>query len=537
MNTPDVSQVRRTRAPLDPLRQTLSLGSPVIFVKVLVYVVGTLGLAILSARRVFEGGPAGGDASVWFSLYEWVRRGHLIYSDVWDHKDLGFLWINSLVYATGGAFGVYFFSLSLVGVFAFSIFLITREFAPRYFSFLVAVLLTASYVTAPSFLAVYTEHFAVTLIAFASALLVRFPLTAGAIFAVATSIKVSSIIVPILAVTALLLARKIWLKKTDSPPLRSAIRSSLGFLITGVVILAGAHIANLLPGWVEVISYNREYSSIRNANPLAPMSLLGLFKEVIGGPLAVLTLFVGFAVILLRYLRVGRVEAGSNVSRNAGETLAVAVGVAVGTIIALIPQIPPSFHHFHFAVGGLLILTSALIGSLRLKLSSSVDRNRFFAAAMGLYLMFSVVPGDVTSLVTGGPVLGVDVEYVRTPPTKDADLSWAKSVAIFGSNSPAFDPRALPEHVVLKCRMYYQFSHMIPRYREEIGSCIDHEPDIILMDRPQIYFDNLEGWGFGDLGETLTSDLEASYVQCAVEFGNFRMFARSDDDCRKTLGD
>ena len=496
-----------------------------------------MGLGIFAARRVFQWGPSGGDASVWFSLYEWVGRGHAIYSEVWDHKDLGFLWINSLVYSFGGVSGVYVFSLGLVGLFGFSIFLITQEYSPRYFSFWVAVLLTAAYVSAPSFLSVYTEHFAITLIAFASALFARFPLLAGAIFAIASSVKLGSIIVFVAALSALLIASKVWISSPQSRLIRLVLRSAFGFLAMGSAILAGAHSANLLPGWLEVISYNREYSSIRNANPFAPTSLLSLFQEVIAGPIVGFSLFVGFAVFLLIHFRSVKRDAETTARTDEWATVAVAGGVATGAIIALVPQIPPSFHHLHFAVGGLLVLTAALAGRLHLKLLGLIDSSRFFAGAMGLFLFFLVVPGAVTSLAAGGPVVDVGVGKVRTVTNQDPNLSEVNSVAVFGYNSPAFDPRALPGHVLLKCRFFYQFNHMIPRYGDEIAKCLDLAPDIVLVDRPEVYFGNLEQAGFGDLEETLELKLEASYVQCSVEFRNFMMFARSDDYCGRALAD
>ena len=532
-----VSQARATRPHFDSVLKAFVFDGARRSLSIFFAALGAVVLGIFAARRVFQWGPSGGDASVWFSFYEWVGRGHAIYSDVWDHKDLGFLWVNSLVYASGGVLGVYVFSLGLVGLFGFSIFLITQEYASKYFSFWVAVMLTAAYVSAPSFLSVYTEHFAITLIAFASALLSRFPLAAGAIFAVASSVKLGSIIVFITALIALLIASKAWISASQSLPIRLALRSAFGFFAMGSAILVGAQASNLLSGWFEVISYNREYSSIRNASPFAPKSLFGLFQEVISGPLVGFSLFVGFAVFLLIHLSSVERDAETTGRTEARATVAVAGGVAAGSIIALVPQIPPSYHHLHFAVGGLLVLIAALAGRLHLKLLDGINTSRFFGGAMGLFLFFLVVPGVATSLAAGGPVVDVGVGKVRTVANQDLNLSEVNSVAVFGYNSPAFDPRALPGHVLLKCRLFYQFNHMIPRYGDEIAKCLDLEPDIVLVDRPEVYFGNLEEAGFGNLGKTLELKLGESYVQCSVEFRNFKMFARSDDYCGGALAD
>jgi hypothetical protein len=58
----------------------------------------SLAVAYFALARTVSLSPSGGDASIWFSLYEWMSRGSTLYAGVWDNKDVGFFYVNYILY-------------------------------------------------------------------------------------------------------------------------------------------------------------------------------------------------------------------------------------------------------------------------------------------------------------------------------------------------------------------------------------------------------------------------------------------------------
>ena len=63
------------------------------------------------SKRIEAVEPAHGDIAVWITVHEFLKRGHSLYRDVWDHKDPGFFtWSHPFfeTWGTEGALYVWF---------------------------------------------------------------------------------------------------------------------------------------------------------------------------------------------------------------------------------------------------------------------------------------------------------------------------------------------------------------------------------------------------------------------------------------------
>jgi hypothetical protein len=491
--------------------------------------VATLLVGVFAWIRTTAWGPSQGDASVWFALYEWKKRGNSIYEGIFDHKDFGFLASNSLFYEWGGVLTVYLFSFVLCLAWGLGLLIILRRSLSPRSAWAVTLVGAAIYVASPSFLSVYTEHYSISLAVLAVAFLRNHPMLSGILLGLALSIKLSVLVI-IVTVVIVSSLNNIRTPKNVHWRKLTTFLIGVGISIGGIVLLA--HTAGSLAGWHDVISYNREYAAIRNSDGFLG-TVYFFWLDMAQSQLAVLlALTLAIAVAGMSQRRTPsetHLVAKQSVSGlSSVDWVAWSLGLA--TVLSLLPQHPLSFHHLQFAVGGLLVGVLANLRFLieRLGFDSGLGWKSGLAAVaifafVAPQLAVTTIRGAGTSLFSEGSTLSA----IRTPATADLNFSEIDSVAIFGGNSPSLDPRVLPERIQLSCRFTYQFSHFMPRYGREIDSCIASEfPDLVIWDDEAAHGLNLP---------LTRAALEENYVLCDVFFGGYLIFAKSNPGCSSTL--
>lgn len=487
----------------------------------------TIVLAFTASRAVFIG-PNSADIGVWINIQEWLGRGLTLYSEVWDHKDWGFFVAVAPFYRAASILGVYVSGVAVTAAFAAGMTLLLRPFAPPRVALLIGLLATASYVAAPSYLAVYTENYAIATAVLAAGVLYRFPFVAGILFAGAVSIKLSALLLWPAALAAdglvWLCARRARVTVFRPGHLRRAIA---GFALAAGLLLAGSWWSGTLAGWIDVASFNREYAGMRRGpgSPLAAFTMPD--SGVAAFFLALASVFAGG--LLIGAAPIAQAPAGDDGPVGAWmrfRALLLSVAVALGSLVAILLQAPPAWHHFQFLVGPSVAVAFVMIAIGWARTRSSLARC--------LLLLLMLVPLAVITRVRPG---------LPTPREALANLrAWSslndpgpaaavlrsigpgKSVAFFGGNGSRADARALPTGTRLACRFVYQFPHLWPRYGSEIEQCLSRHPDLVVVETS-------ESWGTGSLRGQVVDALHAAYTACGPGRDGFALWARAPADC------
>ena len=508
--------------------------------RLLAFLIGGLALSIaivFMLGRVPTFGPNTGDISVWIPVHEWMKRDVPLYEGVWDHKDLGFFWFTQPFYELWSVTGLYIVgALSAVFV-AIGAYLIVRELTQPLTALLLGLLAMTTFVAASTFLSTYTETLAIGLASLAVGLLVRSPLLGGFVFAASIAVKVSGAIV-LLVIGGFQLLSASWSSK--GPPSASMLRSAwitgigVGVGIVAIVSLAWA--TDSLTGWLEIISYNREYAQLRGSVPEVPWiekpgAILQMYLQDFANLgrdqlffLSALALASGIPLLFWRPWRLAiQYSTGLDRPRLA---IVLSSGFTLGALLVTLGQ-RPSWHHWQYAVAPLSLLmvvtwaatrhsggfssrVKAAIGVILLLLPLAV------ALHLNRSLVSAVTPTALNQWrhLNEGAVLTTELTRL-TPGT---------SVAIFGINSVRADYAAMPEEIKLACRFFYQFDHLLPRYREEILSCQATDPDLVIVQSA--------GWADDAVRTSISSWLTSEYVPCITASAtDFQLWAKNATFC------
>jgi hypothetical protein len=479
--------------------------------------------------RVGYFAPSGGDISVWIFTHEWLSRGNTLYEGVWDHKDWGFFAITQPFYELAGIKGLYFAALLSVSFFAIGIFLLVRSVATFKKSVIVSFLAAITYTSSPSFLATYTENLSISLSVLALGLVFKYPVISGAVFALSVSVKISGILV-FTVIFGLHSATQYFLLKRRAQVLYTRLaKLAGGFLFTCLLILGTTYMQGTLGGWMEVIDYNSEYGEIRRG-PMPPISEIINFLKFSspGDAVAIFLACLGLSTLTLcAFTREEFLHIKENAKQQKStlETLVLAAGLTFSSLTVMIIQFPPSFQHWQYFVGGAISLISVISSILGVTSMS----NKFCTGIIIGFLSPIVIGTAIAaSSQTSGSFQagttrwldhidkGEEVSILKHVPPKS-------TIAFINFGSSLFNLNSLPDGVKLGCRHFYNFPHLLPRFGQEMLSCLKSDLNyVVLRKDPEL---DLE------FQRKILSILQQGYTECKVSESEFQVWALDPNSC------
>jgi len=493
--------------------------------------------SVFVAGRVGVYGPNHGDVAIWIPMHEWMSRGAVLYESVWDHKDWGFFWLSQPLYRLMGIEGLYLVAFLAVLAFSLGVYLCVRTRTSRPVGSVVASTAAMTYTAAPSFWSIFTENLSIGLLVLAIGLIIRLPVAGGFIWALSASVKIAGAGLLVAALATIVISAAISGPSRDRRVLlRQAARLLAGFTIGAALVVLAALITGSLLGWVDVITYNREYSQSRGFPPTGPISRMpGLVTQAVTEDIRALGQhqFFYFAALVVSLLALAGItfpqrkgRGGSFVGQVDPERVtAVSAGVALAALFVTLAQ-RPSPQHWQYLVGPVVLLISVLF----VRVGKPGTSGGMFVRILGVVLLVlplavsvyfdrSMLPrgildrGIALTYFAQGGVLGDELRQV--PP--------GSTVAFFGINDERVDMEQLPDSAVLVCPLIVQFPWYSPRYDTLIEQCIQDRPDYVVV--------GTAIWGTEDWQGALSRLLESEYVQCAEDEPTRELWVRAGGTC------
>lgn len=498
-----------------------------------------MGLALFLGVSATRSKAIGLDFQIWVFVHEWLSRGGVLYEEVYDHKDPGFFWINSVFYRTLGESGLFlsgFLASLMIGLAAF---LTLRQFSSTHRSLLLASATYATYVCSPTFLSTYTENFAAAFAVLAVSIVRRRPIVAGLLLAVSISVKFSGVVI-FLAIMISLLAVEAWENRGGG----QSITDYVGFKLLvsfSTLILAGAlmaHLGDWLDDWLDVLQFNVQYSSYRgrsrpnSLNFRDWISFVGIDLWIAG----YLGLFV-FALSATRFTTRGSRTIinrrkpgfhGIKVSPLNQERL-LAISVLLGASVALVGQMPANSHHYGYLVAPLCYTTAIELGVI---IEGRTTRRRYGRLVCLLISFTLIVSGFLLVARRDGGLWVLDnskrwwSHSSSNPAEVDfSNIGTSRKIIFVNFLGDSINVRYLPKQTRLGCRFFYHFSHMLPRYSAEMIQCVLDGADFIV-----IGMDKQLDSGFQTHVDYATRQI---YTICSANNNSIKVLARKPHDCRR----
>ena len=492
---------------------------------------------IFVAGRVGSYGPNHGDVAIWIPMHEWMARGETLYETVWDNKDWGFFWLPQLLYRLWGIEGLYLAGFLAVAALSVGIYLLVQPFMTPGGAASLAATGAIVYTSSPSFWSIFTENLGIGLVVLAFGLLLRYPFFGGLTWSIAASVKLAGGGLFLFTMLGLVVIVVVNRHHQHRAQLRGRIlRAVAGFLLGTLFVLALAASTGSLWGWLDIISYNREYASIRGFPPAVPflelplaavsnslldVSQLGQHQLVFG--LALCLSSVSLSVLILsqrKAMRLGTAEVS-----NAKESLFLLSILLLGSLALTLSQ-RPSTQHWQYVVGPAVALTSflyALLYSARPKHASVL---RVLGIGLLILPFMTSVFFDRTMLPRGILDRGIALTYFAQGGIFGEELAAAppeSSFASFTINDERIDVSQLPPRATLACPFVVQFSFFFPRYDQDLRDCIEMRPDLVVL--------GAEPWASATLRNEITSVVEEEYELCAQAGSTHELWVRAEVGC------
>jgi len=492
---------------------------------------------IFVAGRVGSYGPNHGDVAIWIPMHEWMTRGATLYETVWDHKDWGFFWLSQPLYRLWGIEGLYFAGFLAVVALGAGVYLLVRPSMTPGGAASLAATGAVVYVSSPSFWSIFTENLGIGLVILAFGLLVRYPLLGGLTWSLAASVKVAG--VGLFLLVLLGSTPFVYLNRDQSGrvwTLRWLVRALVGFLagLVGVITLAAA--TGSLRGWLDVLSYNREYASSRGFPPdgsllEAPFSFTrNAFLDVaqLGQHqllflMAMCVSVVGLSLLLVSQRRTLSHQAARDPSPV--QLLFLTSLLVFGSLLFTLSQ-RPSPQHWQYFVGPGVLLACILYALLHSAESRNLGVMRVLGIGLLVLPLATSVLFDRTMLPRGILDRGIALTYFTQGGIFGEELASAppeSTIASFTINDERIDVSRLPPGSTLACPLIVQFPWYFPRYEQELLNCIESRPGLVVLGE--------EPWATESLREEITSVIDQEYELCARAGSTHELWARADVGC------
>ena len=492
---------------------------------------------IFVAGRVGSYGPNHGDVAIWIPMQEWMARGETLYETVWDNKDWGFFWLPQPLYRLWGIEGLYLAGFLAVVALGVGIYLLVRPFMTPGGAASLAATGAVVYASSPSFWSIFTENLGIGLVVLAFGLLLRYPLLGGLTWSIAASVKLAGAGLFILTMLALVVLVLVDRHHEYQVQLRRKIsRAVAGFLLGSVFVISLAASTGSLWGWLDIISYNREYASIRGFPPAVPFlelpvavvsnslfDISQLGQHQLAFLLALCLSLVSLSVLILSQRKAMRHDATE--TAHALGTLFLLLVLVLGSLAITFSQ-RPSPQHWQFVVGPAVVLASwlyALLSSARPKRAAVL---RVLGIGLLVLPLMTSIFFDRTMLPRGILDRGIALTYFAQGGILGQELAAAppeSSIASFTINDERVDVSQLPPDATLACPFVVQFNFFFPRYEQELRECIEIRPDLVVL--------GAEPWATELLRGEITSVIQNEYELCAQAGSTHELWARADVGC------
>jgi hypothetical protein len=471
------------------------------------------------SKRIEAVEPAHGDIAVWITVHEFLKRGHSLYRDVWDHKDPGFFTWSHPFFETWGTEGLYMFGFLTTILFGAGIFFAIKKLIGKTAAIVIAAAATITYSSLTSFYSVYTENYAAGFASLGAGLFFASPLLAGFFLAVSTTIKISGLLIfssIVVFTLSLNILRSLQRKSCEFQRILTFIFGFLGGLaLFSAISLGDFSVAD----WQEVFNFNREYSSAYRGRPF----VIGDFYTLPKTAPPEIPLIAGFICLsLLSALALRLLPISRSPKHTAITEVAVALAFIVGTYGAIMLQFPVRVQHWQYFAAGLI-----------------------YASAVTLCAAYVAVPGRtmriVVTILYAMPALKLIAPAISLNDADNWRLAFAvahrqgelsqtlsklpsgSSVAIFGGNTDRLAWENAPQTIHLACRFHYQFDHFANRYAAEILECVDKSPDYVIINNRSA----------APFTKPAIDRVLREYSTCASEFWLYSVYGRNTALCEK----
>lgn len=454
-----------------------------------------------------------------------MKRGSVLYAQVWDHKDFGFLAVTQPPYHFAGVTGVYAAAFVSVCIFGLGVYLALSFTSSKLLRINISVFAVLTYVMSPSFLAVYVENYAVSFAVLGVGLFFRFPFLSGIAFGVSSSIKVTG--APLwIAFLAISLVLRLTPNSRDRLRLTPYVRSILGFSMFASACVFWMARQGSLGAWIDSVTYNAEYAAIRRQGLSLTTDPYGFLIAALPQPTVKAFVFVLISTSLLMALlaleKIGSSEALSQVRYRV--VLALLTTGCAGAL--LVSQVPLNHHHYQYVVGFAVLALAVAFGAWW-----ETQRNTLLVATslivFGLPVLVAVTfepsalkPSTISTQLRAWSTL----EDGAILTEEFSTLKEGTSVAFFAGNNYRFGVREMPQDAELACRFFYQFSHMLPRYGKEIVTCLGTSPDVVVIDKS-------DQWGDAMTQHTIKDTIATTFTKCTAKSETHEIWASSQSLC------
>ena len=457
-----------------------------------------------------------GDAAIWVNVHEFLNRGHILYRDVWDHKDAGFFVLSHPFFARMGLEGLYVFGLTFVLMFAAGVFFAVRAISTTLGAAIIAALATIAYVSTPSFYPTNPEHPSISLAVFGAGIAASHPAIAGFALLLSCTVKMSGVFI-YACVAGLYVARLLFYQLSPSVAKRNLTLFALGSIAALLFFVAISNGTVSWSDWLQVATFNREYAE-RRAPPLKVGDFVSLFDRSCPRQI-LLTLYALLASLVvlgaLSSPRALRVRTSKTISPSL-----FSLACLVGAYIAQMLQYPPSPHHWQYLAGAITFSAAVCLTACVVSLPIKALRIGIFLIC-GLYLAQqwrAVLPA---SFSVGWADIARASKTRAALSTATSLLPANSTIAIFGGNHERVDIQDSPASLSLVCRFFYQFELFAPRFSQEIDTCLDRKPRFVFFDTSHT----------PAVSSAARSRLQAEYVDCKVVDRNFKIYAADLESC------
>lgn len=474
-----------------------------------------VGLALL---RVMSLNPQSGDLASWTFLRFWLSRGTTLYTGVWDHKDVGYYWLYQPAFQIAGQLGLYIaasLALIFLGV---GTYLLAKELAPRSYASWAAIFSIFLFAWSPVYYSTYVEPLALGLTVLGAGMTLRHPLSAGVVFALAVSVKISMII-SVGLVLAVLMAAK--------PRGHSRVLALISTLAAGsLAVVSISYVRSETLGWLEVTRFNSAYANYRRVGffqdiadplPIAIVKSAGVYTALY--LLLLVSLLVSF-----RLLERGLPPRLQVRGAAPQPVLQVAFALIAASVLQLVLQVPPSPHHYQLLSGPLCVLAGLLLSRLLPQREGPAVGLAVLSACL---LMLLPVFGEDRSTAPAFLLpsqLNRSLEPDSLEINELARLANSSDIAFVGFNgNRLISTENLPPNLTLSCRHFMAFEHVLDSYYPEIRSCIQASDYVLFQ-----ILDSTSLSLYRDLVRNLG---ELGFKDCSLSSDGLRLIASASFEC------
>lgn len=465
-----------------------------------------------------------GDFYVFLTMHELWHNNHQLYSEIWDHKDLGFYLINHIFYMIFGTFGLFLFTLICLMVFYFSTQRLFNDIETE-LTFFLSLITIYFVVSIDSFISTHGETQSILLFLSGILLFKKNIYFSILLIFMALIIKISTLFL-ILSFIIYLFLTKQNIKNFTFTFFYSLF---IGFFLLVPFLILIYFNQNFFTGWIEVIEFNKYYAETIRSNKIFSLDSTNLtvdiirifFSFTIHTKILFLLCPILFVLISLNYKRISEI----NLIYFYRFSL-LFVLILISILFSLYLQIPPAFHHLQY-LNTLLVLY--IFFSILILMHSFVIIKKIFIIILPLFILLNIEYKSITNNFNNffNPPNGIFYEEMSKLPNDS-------TFTIFGGNHVKIDFSILNTQAKLNCRFFYQLEHIIEAYHEEIVKCSKELSDLVFVFNDEELMKIFYGKFYNEINANITSAIkQKKLTKCNIsnEQKYFIIFSKNEEIC------